>query len=160
MIVIVMGVAGVGKTTVGNLLATELRWDFADADAYHSSENIRRMTEGIPLTDAERLPWLRTLRQAIESWISNEKNVVLACSALKQSYRELLAVSSDVKFVYLSGAFPLIEKRMRERTGHYMHDDMLRSQVDSLEEPIGIPKIDVSGVPDEIVREIRCQLKI
>src|SRR5512146_761924 len=91
MIVILMGVAGVGKTTVGRLLATQLGWEFADADAYHSPQNIEKMAAGIPLSDADRRPWLGTLRQAIESWVANNKNVVLACSALKQSYRDLLA---------------------------------------------------------------------
>ncbi|MDT8067533.1 MAG: gluconokinase [Terriglobia bacterium] len=160
MIVILMGVAGVGKTTVGRLLATQLGWEFADADAYHSPQNIEKMAAGIPLSDADRRPWLGTLRQAIESWVANNKNVVLACSALKQSYRDLLAVSASVKFVYLSGTFALIDKRLRQRAGHYMHNDMLESQLAALEEPASTPTVDVSATPDAIVREIRHQLKL
>jgi len=160
MIVVVMGVAGVGKTTVGTLLATQLGWKFADADSYHSPENIKKMAAGVPLTDADREPWLRVLRRNIQSWITNGENVVLACSALKESYREYLAVDAAVRFVYLSGSFPLIEERIRQRTGHYMHSDLLESQFESLEEPVGIPKIDVSAAPVDIVREIRRKLAI
>lgn len=160
MIVIVMGVAGVGKTTVGTLLANRLGWKFADADAYHSPENIRKMASGIPLTDADREPWLRVLHQTIQSWIAKHQDVVLACSALKQSYREQLSVGPAVRFVYLSGSFPLIEERIRQRTSHYMRKEMLESQFESLEEPIGVPKIDVSGTPQEIVHEIRRALAI
>ncbi len=160
MIVIVMGVAGVGKTTVGTLLASELGWKFADADTYHSAENIKKMSGGIPLTDADREPWLHVLRETIQSWIANRQDVVLACSALKESYREYLSVDSGVRFVYLSGSFPLIEERIRQRTGHYMHGNLLESQFETLEEPVGIPKVDVSATPTEIVREIRRKLGI
>ena len=96
MIVVLMGVAGVGKTTVGRLLATQLDWKFADADTYHSPENIKKMASGIPLSDADREPWLGILRQTIQSWITNNDNVVLACSALKESYRQYLSVDSAV----------------------------------------------------------------
>jgi len=160
MIVVLMGVAGVGKTTVGRLLATQLDWKFADADTYHSPENIKKMASGIPLSDADREPWLRVLRQTIQSWIANNDNVVLACSALKESYRQYLSVDSAVRFVYLSGSFPLIEERIRQRTGHYMHGELLESQFETLEEPVGVPKVDVSATPPEIVREIRCKLAI
>lgn len=155
-----MGVAGVGKTTVGTLLAEQLGWKFADADTYHSPENIRKMASGIPLTDADRDPWLRSLRQAIQLWIANHQDVVLACSALKESYRQYLSVDPSVKFVYLSGSFPLIEERIRHRAGHYMHSELLKSQFETLEEPAGVPKIDVSSTPQEIVREIRRILTI
>lgn len=160
MIVVVMGVAGVGKTTVGRLLATQLDWKFADADTYHSPENIKKMASGIPLSDADREPWLRVLRQTIQSWIANKENVVLACSALKESYRQYLSVDSAVRFVYLSGSFPLIEERIRQRTGHYMHGELLESQFETLEEPVGVAKVDVSATPPEIVREIRRKLAI
>ncbi len=160
MIVVVMGVAGVGKTTVGNLLASQLGWKFADADAYHSPENIKKMASGTPLTDADREPWLRALRHAIQSWIATHQNVVLACSALKESYREYLAVDSAVRFVYLSGSFPLIEERIRQRAGHYMRGELLESQFETLQEPVGIPKVDVSASPTDIVREIRSKLAI
>ncbi len=160
MIVVVMGVAGVGKTTVGTLLAGQLGWKFADADTYHSPENIKKMASGIPLTDADRAPWLRALRETIQSWIANRQNVVLACSALKESYREYLSVDPAVRFVYLSGPYPLIEERIRQRTGHYMHGELLKSQFETLEEPNDIRKIDVSATPLEIVREIRRTLAI
>src|SRR5512146_2996480 len=103
MTVIVMGVAGVGKTTVGTLLAKQLGWKFADADAYHTPENIKKMASGTPLTDADRGPWLRLLRQTIQSWITDGQDVVLACSALKESYREYLSVDPSVRFVFLNG---------------------------------------------------------
>ena len=160
MIVVVMGVAGVGKTTVGTLLAGQLGWSFADADTYHSPENIKKMAAGIPLTDADREPLLQVLRQDIESWIAGDQNVVLACSALKESYREYRAVDPAVRFVYLSGSFPLIEERIRQRTGHYMHGELLESQFETLEEPVGVPKVDVSASPTDIVREIRRKLAI
>ncbi len=160
MIVIVMGVAGVGKTTVGRLLASELGWEFADADSYHPAENIKKMASGVPLTDADREPWLRILRQTIESWIAHDQDVVLACSALRESCRKFLAVGPVVKFVYLSGPLPLIEERIRRRTGHYMHGAMLESQFETLEEPTGVPKVDVSAEPPQIVREIRRELEI
>lgn len=160
MIVIVMGVAGVGKTTVGTLLAKQLGWKFADADAYHSPGNVKKMASGIPLTDADRQPWLGLLREAIQSWITNRQDVVLACSALKESYREYLSVDPAVRFVFLNGPRPLIEERIRQRTGHYMHRELLESQFETLEQPAGIPKIDVSAAPPEIVREIRRALSI
>lgn len=160
MIVILMGVAGVGKTTIGTLLATELGWKFADADAYHSPENVKKMASGIPLTDADRQPWLRLLREAIQSWITNGQDVVLACSALKESYRKYLSVDPAVRFIFLKGPLPLIEERIRQRTGHYMHQELLASQFETLEEPVGVPRIDVSAAPAEIVREIRGKLDI
>jgi gluconokinase len=160
MIVIVMGVAGVGKSTVGSLLATDLGWLFADADTYHSPENVKKMASGVPLTDADREPWLRVLRQAIESWIAHGKNVVLACSALKESYRNILAAGPEVKFVYLKGPLLLLEERIRQRSGHYMKGELLESQFETLEEPTGIPAIDVSAPPADIVLKIRHMLGI
>lgn len=101
MILLLMGVAGAGKTTVGNLLASQLGWEFADADDYHSAANVEKMRHGIPLTDADRAPWLQALRALISNWLSAHKNAVLACSALKQSYRDILQISPEVWIVYL-----------------------------------------------------------
>ena len=119
-----------------------------------------KMASGVPLRDADREPWLRILRRAIESWIRNGENVVLACSALKESYRKFLAVGSGVRFVYLTGPLSLIEERIRKRKGHYMPGELLESQFETLEEPTDIPKVDVSASPAEIVRTIRQILEI
>lgn len=95
MIIILMGVSGSGKTTIGKLLANSLDWEFSDADAFHSLENVEKMRCGIPLTEADRIPWLQDLQTAIQNWLQENKNMVLACSALKQSYRQFLVVDSD-----------------------------------------------------------------
>src|SRR5581483_2263579 len=101
MIVLLMGVTGAGKTTIGQALARELHWRFADADSFHSAANVAKMRAGVPLTDADRAPWLSALHDAIAAWLAAGENVVLACSALKVSYRALLLVSPEVKLVYL-----------------------------------------------------------
>lgn len=155
-----MGVAGAGKTTVGTLLAQVLGWTFADADSFHSPENINKMMHGRPLTDADRAPWLAALRNVIQSWISQKENAVLACSALKQSYREQLQVSPEVKLVYLRGPLSLIQPRMLRRSGHYMDPNLLQSQFDTLEEPPDALVIDLSATPSDIVSQIRQRLGI
>ena len=108
MVIILMGVSGAGKTTVGRALAEELHWSFAEGDDFHSAANIAKMHAGIPLTDEDRAPWLQSLRKAIAGWLAAGENVVLTCSALKASYRAILLVSPEVKFVYLRGSFELI----------------------------------------------------
>ncbi len=130
-----MGVSGSGKTTIGLLLASQLGWQFADADDYHSVANVEKMRLGIPLTDADRAPWLEALSILITGWITAGKNAVLACSALKQSYRDELHVGPEVKIVYLRGTPDLLDERLRSRTGHYMSESMLASQLATLEEP-------------------------
>lgn len=160
MIVIVMGVAGAGKTTIGRLLADALEWSFEDADSYHSPENVQKMAAGIPLTDADRTPWLESLRGIVQAWISNNKNGVLACSALKQAYRERLQVSPQVRIVYLRGRFELIRERMNHRVGHYMKPELLQSQFDTLEEPDDAVVIDASATPAELVQQIQSRLSI
>lgn len=160
MIILVMGVSGAGKTTVGQLLAQELHWTFADADTYHSKENVNKMAAGIPLTDEDRAPWLATLRHLIESWLAANQNAVLACSALREIYREQLFVSPEVRLVYLRGALPLIHDRLLQRAGHYMDPALLQSQFDTLEEPVGAIVVEVTSSPDEIVRQIRRKLGI
>jgi gluconokinase len=160
MIVLIMGVAGAGKTTVGTLLAKDLGWTFADADSYHPPENIKKMASGRPLTDADREPWLAALRSVIQDWISKKENAVLAASVLKQSYREQLQVSPEVRLVYLRGPLQLIHKRMLHRSGHYMDPKLLQSQFDTLEEPSDAVVIDVATTPANIVRQIRQRFSI
>ena len=159
MITIVMGVSGSGKTTVGKLLAQSLNWDFSDADDFHPSANIEKMSRGIPLEDADRLPWLLQLQAAIDRWLLENKNVVLACSALKASYREILCRDPQrMKIVYLKGSFQLLSARLASRENHYMKADLLLSQLDTLEEPQNAIIIDASQPLDIIVRQIRNHL--
>ena len=160
MVIILMGVSGVGKTTVGQALAQKLRWNFAEGDDFHSPANIAKMHAGIPLTDEDRAPWLQSLRKAITEWLAADENVVLACSALKTSYRELLQVSPDVKFVYLHANFDLIAKRLAARKGHYMNPDLLRSQFDTLEEPEDTLRVEAGSSPAHLVDEIRAALGV
>ena len=160
MVIILMGVSGAGKTTVGQLLASELRWEFADADDYHSVINIEKMREGIPLTDADRVSWLETLRALITTWIADGKNAVLACSALKRVYREELRIASEVQFVYLKGTPQVLHQRLHDRRGHYMTEQMLESQLATLEEPEQAVTIDGHSSTAEIVKEIRARLAL
>ena len=155
-----MGVTGSGKTTVGSLLAQELGWEFADADSFHSPENVEKMRLGIPLGDADRVPWLNSLRRAIEQWIAEHKNMVLACSALKNRYRERLFVSSEVKFVYLKGSYDLIYGRLQLRHGHFASEKILAGQFADLEEPDkeNTVTIKIDQPAEAIVAEIRRRL--
>jgi gluconokinase len=158
MIVIVMGVVGSGKTTIGSLLAAELGWQFADADSFHPQSNVEKIRHGIPLTDADRQPWLDRLRTEIRQWIAAGGNVVLACSALKRTYRQELAVGPQVRFVYLKGSASLIASRLRSRHGHFADEKILASQFGDLEEPEEALTVEISGIPQQIVAEIRQKL--
>ncbi|MEA5627649.1 gluconokinase [Nostoc sp. UHCC 0251] len=161
MIIIVMGVSGSGKTTIGKLLADSLQWEFSDADTFHSPENVEKMRRGIPLGEADRMPWLQDLQTAIKHWLQENKNVVLACSALKDSYRQILVLDSDrIKLVYLKGSYELIQMRLQERSNHYMSEKLLNSQFYTLEEPLGTISMDVSQPPQVIVQNIRTALGI
>ncbi|MFN6513652.1 MAG: gluconokinase [Nostoc sp. CreGUA01] len=161
MIILIMGVSGSGKTTIGKLLADSLDWQFSDADAFHSPENIEKMRCGIPLSEADRIPWLQDLQTAIKNWLQENKNVVLACSALKESYRQFLVLDSDrMKLVYLKGSYELIQKRLQERHHHYMSEKLLDSQFYTLEEPLDTIYIDVIETPQVIVQNIRTVLGI
>jgi gluconokinase len=161
MIIIVMGVSGSGKTTIGKLLADLLQWEFSDADAFHSPENVEKMRCGIPLSEADRMPWLQDLQTAIKHWLQENKNVVLACSALKDSYRQFLVLDSErIKLVYLKGSYELIQKRLQERSNHYMSEKLLNSQFNTLEEPLNILSMDVAQPPQIIVQNIRTALGI
>ncbi len=158
MVVIVMGVTGAGKTTVGVLLAGQLGWEFADADSFHSQANIEKMRQGIPLDDADRGPWLEAMRDAIARWIAEKRNVVLACSALKKTYRQKLAVSGEVKVVYLKGSYELISDRLHLRHGHFATEKILADQFATLEEPEDGVTVGIDLSPEEIVKEIRGRL--
>ena len=158
MVIVVMGVAGAGKTTVGSLLARELDWEFADGDDFHSPENIAKMRAGIPLADGDRAPWLEELRKLVAGWIAKSENAVLACSALTQSYRDILQINEHVRFVYLKGDWNVFSQRLLERQDHYMKAQMLDSQLRTLEPPISAIIVDANATPENIVREIRRQL--
>jgi gluconokinase len=156
--VIVMGVAGSGKTTVGVALAQTLRCPFYDGDDYHPSTNAAKMIAGIPLDDDDRAGWLDALAAVIRQGLSRNENGVIACSALKQRYRTALQAAAStpgqVRFVYLKGDYALIFARMQSRQGHYMKSGMLQSQFDTLEEPSDAIIVDVSLELDEIVHRI------
>jgi gluconokinase len=158
MIVIVMGTTGSGKTTIGNLLAKRMGWEFVDADDFHPPANVEKMKHGIPLTDADREPWLKALHDKIVEWNTEKRNVVLACSALKQSYRDELRASPGVKFVYLKGSYELFSERVLARKGHFAKQDLLASQFATLEEPKDAITVDAARPPEEIVSEVRKQL--
>lgn len=160
MIVIVMGVVGSGKTTVGRLLADQLGWEFADADDFHPFANVEKIRQGIGLNDHDRQPWLQALQQAIARWTGEHKNVVLACSALKRAYRRELEVGPEVRFVYLKGSAELIAERLRLRKGHYADDQILASQFADLEEPEGAVAVDIAATPPQIVAEIQKKLRL
>src|SRR5260370_473488 len=132
LVLILMGVVGAGKTTVGTLLAHELGWRFADADDFHPPENIEKIRSGIPLADSDRTPWLAAMRNAILEWNVAGENVVLACSALKRSYRDELR-SRPVRLVFLKGNYALLLERLRARHGHFADEKILASQLATLE---------------------------
>ena len=160
MVIMLMGVSGSGKTRVGSLLAQQLGWEFADADDYHPAANVDKMRSGIPLTDSDRAPWLDALHCLIADWILKSRNAVLACSALKQAYREKLQVDAQVRVLYLKASAELLARRLLDRRGHYMKKEMLESQLATLEEPGDAVVVDASGTPEEIVQEIRRQLRL
>lgn len=152
-IIIVMGVSGCGKSTVARHLAQRLGAHCRDGDELHPAENIRRMSSGIALTDADRQPWLEAIRDYACDQASRHVNTVIACSALKRSYRELLNEAGRVFFVFLEGSIGLIGARMHEREGHFMPESMLKSQFDALEDPRGeanVVTISIDTTPDRI----------
>lgn len=163
MIVIVFGVSGAGKTTVGKLLAREIGWRFVEADDFHPVTNIEKMRSGRPLTDEDRWPWLERLRQQIDQSLDAGQNAVLACSALKRAYRDRLRVSDEVKLVFLRGDHALIEKQLRKRRRHFMNPDLLQSQFDDLEEPQqgeNVLTIQLGRTPEQIVGTIKTKLNL
>ena len=159
MVIILMGVAGAGKTTVGRLLASKLSWSFKDADDFHPEVNIAKMRSGIPLTDLDRKPWLDNLRNLISAWIAHRQNVVMACSALKRAYRDCLRAGPAVTFVYLRVSTEVLHQRLRARRGHYLTERMLLSQLETLEEPEHAVAVDGNCAPIEVVAEILAKLE-
>ncbi len=161
MVIVLMGVSGSGKTTVGQRLARALGAEFAEGDSYHPPANVEKMRRGIPLDDADREPWLERLRAEIGGWLEAGRKVVLACSALKQRYRDVLkAGRPGVRFVYLCGSEDLIRDRLKRRRGHYMPASLLASQFAALEEPGGAITVDIGRPPDEIVTSILAGLGV
>ncbi len=134
-IIVLMGVAGSGKTTVGQALATHLGWEFLEGDQLHSPENRAKMARGQPLSDDERKPWLLALATHIRSHLRRKSPLIVACSALKASYRALVLLSADVKLVYLRADQKLIEERLQNRTDHFFSPQLIASQFATLEEP-------------------------
>jgi carbohydrate kinase (thermoresistant glucokinase family) len=161
--VVVMGVAGAGKSTVGRLIAARLDCPFRDADSFHPRANIEKMSRGEPLTDEDRWPWLR----AIADWIDEHRKAgtigIVTCSALKRAYREIITMSqsADVRLVYLKGDFALIEARLKARKGHFMPPGLLQSQFDALEEPAleeHAIVVAVDATPDQIANRAVLEL--
>jgi len=163
VIVILFGVSGSGKTTIGKLLAEQLGWRFYEADDFHPRANIEKMRSGRPLTDEDRWPWLKLLREQITRSLAAKENAVLACSALKRVYRERLCVSNDVKFLFLRGDYALIERQLRRRRGHFMNPVLLQSQFADLEEPRpneDAITIELGRTPEELAEEIKAKLNL
>jgi gluconokinase len=151
-----MGVAGSGKTTIGQRLATQLNCPFYDGDDFHPPENVAKMASGMPLNDADRAPWLTRLAALIQEHLDKDETAVLASSVLKKSYRDQLRVNDQVQFIYLDGSFDLIWQRMQERQDHYMKPEMLRSQFEALEPPREDEaiKIPIDQTVDDILAQI------
>lgn len=161
MVIVLMGVTGCGKTTVGRLLASDLGWAFYDADDFHPAENVEKMRQGIPLSDDDRMPWLESLRNLIDSAHKENSNVILACSALKEKYREMLSHElKPVKFIFLNGPFELIKSRLEARKGHYMNPTLLASQFEALEQPSPEEAVfvDIAPTPQIIAKSIKTTL--
>jgi gluconokinase len=164
MIVVLMGVTGTGKSTVGKLLANQLGWTFVEGDDFHPPANVDKMRRGIALDDEDRKPWLDAIRDRLDQAAQQGENIVLACSALKHRYQDYLAghAPEAVRFVYLFGSPETIARRLAERKGHFMNPALLASQFHDLEPPAPdhAIRVEINKSPPEIVAEIRCQLGI
>jgi len=161
MVIVLTGVCGAGKTTIGRLLARRLAIRFYEGDDFHSQGSIDKMASNIPLTDKDRQPWLAALQQLIKVHSSRGDTVIIACSALKQSYRDFLCQGSkDVLFVLLRGEYDLVARRLKQREGHFATSDLLASQFAILEESVVSLVIDVSDSPREIVEIIGQHLQL
>lgn len=162
MILVLMGVSGSGKTTVGQLIAKALNCDFIEGDALHPAANVEKMAHGIPLTDADRQPWLEAIRARIEQAHARGETLVIACSALKRRYREFLEATVPVRWIYLEGPEPLLYSRIEHRVGHYMKANMLASQIAALEPPQpdeNALSVDVTPPPEQIAATILAALR-
>ena len=160
MIIVLMGATGSGKSTIGRLLAGQLDWKFLEGDDFHPRANIEKMRRGVPLDDRDRRPWLKAIRESIRRAIDRGENAVIACSALKESYRRMLQLRGKVNFVYLKADLPLVRERLKKRTGHFMNPVLIESQFDALEEPKGALQVDAGLTPAAIVRHIRNQFSV
>jgi gluconokinase len=160
VILVVMGVSGAGKSTVGKLLARELGWTFLEGDDYHPAANVAKMRRGVPLDDDDRRPWLDAIRRRLDAAHERGENVVLACSALKHSYQHYLAHFEPgyVRYVYLAGSEDVIRQRLARRTGHFMNPSLLHSQFETLEPPEEAIRVDIGPSPEAIVATIRQSL--
>lgn len=162
MILVLMGVSGVGKTTIGRMLGARTGWKFEDADDYHSKEDQQKMATGIPLTDADREPWLNALHERMFQYCKKGENAILACSALKQRYRELLAggfAKGEMQFVYLHAPAVLIKERMKSRHHPFMNPDLLENQLATLEVPSEAWSVTVAGSPEHAVAEVLARMR-
>jgi gluconokinase len=160
MIVLIMGVTGAGKTTVGSMLAQQLGWQFADADEFHPASNVEKMRKAIPLTDEDRIPWLQAIRHRMEQWIASHTDGIITCSALKQSYRDFLLSELAVQLVYLKGDQGVIASRVGLRKNHFAPAELVASQFEALEEPQNALAVKVDRPPEEIVAEVRQRLGV
>lgn len=162
VVVVIMGVSGSGKTTVGAMLAERLHWRFEEGDSLHPAANVAKMSRGVPLTDEDRWPWLQAIASVIASWVAQGQCGVVACSALRRAYRQILISNNPaVRLVYLKGSHELVRRRLAARHGHFMPVSLLDSQFETLEEP-GADEhpivIAIDRRPDEIVTEITTAL--
>jgi gluconokinase len=160
MILLIMGVTGSGKSTVGRMLAERLGWVYLDADDFHSPSNKERMHRGIPLTETDRIPWLDAMHTALQAHTEQGQSVVLACSALRQEYRDRLMAGLDVKLIYLRGSRELIATRLAKRMNHFAGVPILDDQFAVLEEPHDAIVLDISETPEQIVEEILRKINI
>ena len=160
MVLLVMGVAGSGKTTVGSVLAKKLGWPFLDADDLHSPANREKMHRGIPLTDEDRLPWLRLIHEELVGRTSKGENTVLACSALRQSYREILCTGLEVTIIYLRATAKQLHQHFAARSNHFVGENLVPSQLATLEEPPDALVEDLGPSPEEIVTNICSRLEL
>lgn len=155
-IIILMGVAGSGKSTIGAILSRELGWEFIDSDKLHPQQNIEKMKNGIALTDSDRKPWLKAIRNVIEQADQNNVNIIIACSALKETYRQYLIQSDkNIEIVFLKGDLNLIQKRLLSRPHHFFNPKLLQDQFKTLEEPGNALHIDILQPPQNIAHSIR-----